>query len=99
MAEALSTVTIVPPVVPVVANVTALPVSDPDAIRDLLVRQVTALVRWRDCVQRMRADGVDTVVELGAGKVLSGLVKRIDRDLVIMNVDTPSDLEAFLKTL
>jgi [acyl-carrier-protein] S-malonyltransferase len=99
MAEALSTVTIVPPVVPVVANVTAAPVSDPDTIRDLLVRQVTALVRWRDCVQRMKADGVTTVVELGAGKVLSGLVKRIDRDLVIMNVDTPADVEAFLKTL
>jgi [acyl-carrier-protein] S-malonyltransferase len=99
MAEALSKVTIAPPAVPVVANVTAEPVSDPDTIRDLLVKQVTALVRWRDCVQRMKADGVDTVVELGAGKVLSGLVKRIDRELVTMSVETPAEIEAFVKTL
>jgi [acyl-carrier-protein] S-malonyltransferase len=90
---------IAPPVVPVVANVTAAPVSDPDTIRDLLVRQVTALVRWRECVQRMKADGVATTVELGAGKVLTGLNRRIERELVTANVETPADVEAFLKTL
>ena len=99
MAEALSTVTIAPPVVPVVANVTATPVSDPDTIRELLIKQVTALVRWRDCVLRMKADGVAATVELGAGKVLAGLNRRIDRDLAVVSVETPADVEAFLKTL
>jgi [acyl-carrier-protein] S-malonyltransferase len=99
MAEALANVTVAPPVVPVVANVTALPVSDPDTIRDLLVKQVTALVRWRECVQRMKADGVTGVAELGAGKVLAGLVRRIERDLATISVETPADIEAFLKTL
>jgi [acyl-carrier-protein] S-malonyltransferase len=99
MADALGDVTIAPPVVPVVANVTAVPVSDPDTISDLLVKQVTALVRWRDCVLRLKADGVTGVVELGAGKVLAGLVRRIDRDLATASVESPADIEAFLKTL
>ncbi len=96
MKSALGEIVIAPPVVPVVANVTAEPVSDPDMIRALLVEQVTATVRWRETVLRLRKDGVDTVVELGAGKVLAGLVRRIDREFTSSSVGTPADVDAFL---
>jgi len=99
MAEALGEVTLAPPVVPLVANVTARAVSDPDAIRGLLVEQVTSMVRWRECVQHLREQGVDAMVEVGAGKVLSGLAKRIDRDLAATSVGEPAEIEAFLKTV
>jgi [acyl-carrier-protein] S-malonyltransferase len=79
MEEKLGTVEMVLPAVPVIANVTASAMTDPAEIRRLLVEQVTALVRWRESVLYMRAHDVDTVIELGAGKVLSGLVKRISR--------------------
>ena len=99
MEEALAKATISPPVVPLVANVTAAPVSDPDTIRRLLVEQVTAMVRWRESMLAMRAGGVEAVVELGTGKVLSGLARRIDRDLTTLNAETPGDVEALLKVL
>jgi [acyl-carrier-protein] S-malonyltransferase len=99
MAEALAAVTIQPPVVPVVANVTALPVAEPDAIRRLLVEQVTGRVRWRESVLSFRSLGVDTTVEFGGNKVLTGMVKRIDRDLANVSLDTPADIEAFARTL
>ena len=99
LAEALAEIPILPPVVPLVANVTAAPVKDPETIRRLLVEQVTALVRWRESVLTMKEAGVDAVVELGTGKVLSGLVKRIDRDLTAVSVGTPVELEALAKTL
>jgi len=87
------------PLVPVVANVSAAKATDPAEIVQLLVRQVTATVRWRECVQTMLGLGVDSFVELGAGKVLSGLVKRIAPDAVATPVGTPADIEQFLKTL
>lgn len=99
MAEALAKTALKPPVVPVIANVTAEPVSDPETIRKLLVDQVTAMVRWRESVLAMKARGVDTVIELGAGKVLSGLNRRIDRDLRTLNAETPADIEALAKLL
>jgi [acyl-carrier-protein] S-malonyltransferase len=99
MEEALATVAMAPPAVPLVANVTAAPVEDPETIRRLLVEQVTGLVRWRESVLAMKSEGVDTVVEVGAGRVLSGLVKRIDRDLAVAPVGTPGEIETFLKTL
>ena len=99
MEKALSEVDIVRPLVPVVANVTAAPADNPDDIKALLVEQVTAMVRWRECVLMMRDSGVDTLIEVGAGKVLSGLTKRIDRDIKILNAGTPSDIEAVLKKL
>lgn len=99
MAEALAAVAIKAPAVPVVANVTAAAVDDPDTIRRLLVEQVTHPVRWRESVLAMRAAGVETLVEIGAGKVLSGLARRIDRDLAATSVETPEDVEAFLKSL
>ena len=99
MAEALAEVRILPPAVPLIANVTAAPVKDPETIRRLLVEQVTGLVRWRESVLAMKAAGVDSVVELGAGKVLSGLVKRIDRDLAASSAGAPEELEALAKSL
>ena len=99
MAEALEAAPMSAPVVPVVANVTADAVSDPEEISKLLVEQVTALVRWREGVLYMIEQEVDTLVELGAGKVLSGLARRIDRDVQAISVTTPLDVEEFLKTL
>ncbi|PWC52807.1 ACP S-malonyltransferase [Azospirillum sp. TSO22-1] len=99
MAEALETVTINTPAVPVVANVTASAVSDPAEIRRLLVEQVTGMVRWRESVLYMKGQGVDSLVELGAGKVLAGLAKRIDKEVGAVSVGAPADVEAFLKTL
>ncbi|TWA88050.1 [acyl-carrier-protein] S-malonyltransferase [Azospirillum brasilense] len=99
MAEALANVTIGAPAVPVVANVTASAVSDPNEIRRLLIEQVTGMVRWRESVLYMKEQGVDTLVELGSGKVLSGLAKRIDKELAGTSVQGPADVESFLKTL
>ncbi|MGH6996212.1 MAG: ACP S-malonyltransferase, partial [Stellaceae bacterium] len=87
------------PVVPVVANVTATAVRDPAEIKDLLVQQVTGLVRWRECVLYMKGQGVSALVEVGSGRVLSGLAKRIDREMTGQSLGTPAEIEAFLKTL
>jgi [acyl-carrier-protein] S-malonyltransferase len=99
MAEALETTPPRPPVVPLIANVSAAKVTDPAEIRDLLVRQVMATVRWRECVNAMVELGVDSFVELGAGKVLSGLVRRIAPDAATSSAATPADIEAVLKNL
>jgi [acyl-carrier-protein] S-malonyltransferase len=99
VAKALETVTIAAPAVPLIANVTAAPVDAPALIRRLLVEQVTATVRWRESVERLKGEGVTRVIELGQGKVLSGLVRRIDRDLVATSAATPTEVEALLKTL
>jgi [acyl-carrier-protein] S-malonyltransferase len=92
-------VRIAPPAVPLVANVTAAAERDPDTIGRLLIEQVTGLVRWRESVLFMKAEGVTSLVEIGAGKVLSGLAKRIDRDLTAISIQGPADIDAFLKTL
>jgi len=99
MREALAQVTIRPPAAPVVANVTAAETGEPEAIRRLLVEQVTGRVRWRESVLGFRQFGVDRTVEAGGNKVLTGMVKRIDRDLQTTTLDTPADIEAFAKTL
>jgi len=99
MAEALAQVTMAAPAVPVVANMTAEPVRDAETIRRLLVEQVTGMVRWRESVAYMRRAGVEEIVELGAGKVLTGLAKRIDRTLAAQSVQSPAELEALLKGL
>lgn len=96
MEKALSEVEVSAPEVPLIANVTAGPVSDPAEIQRLLVEQVTGMVRWRECVETMKSKGVDTLVEVGSGKVLSGLARRIDRELSAANVGSPADVEAFL---
>ena len=94
MAEALSKVTIKPPVVPLVCNVLAAPITDPAEIGRCLIEQVTGTVRWRECVERMAADGVTGYVEVGSGKVLAGLVKRIAKDAQAVSVGAPADLDA-----
>jgi [acyl-carrier-protein] S-malonyltransferase len=99
MAPALASVTVAVPVLPVIANVTAAPVSDPSVIRRQLVEQVTGMVRWRESVLAMKAAGVTSLVEIGAGKVLSGLAKRIDKEVSATSVQGPADIESFLKTL
>ena len=99
MQDALAAVTIAPPRVPLVANVTAQAVSDPETIRKLLVQQVTGLVRWRECVLFLKQKGLTTLVEIGSGKVLTGLVRRIDPDLTGVSIQGPADIEAFIKTL
>jgi [acyl-carrier-protein] S-malonyltransferase len=98
MAELLAAVSIVPPVVPVISNVSARAESDPETVRQLLVEQITNMVRWRECVEFLRGQGVETLVELGSGKVLTGLARRIDRDLTGIAVNAPADVEAALKT-
>jgi [acyl-carrier-protein] S-malonyltransferase len=95
MRRALAEVVIRPPAVPVVANVEAAPVIEPDAIRDALVRQVTGTVRWRESVSRMAGDGVASFVEIGAGKVLTGLVRRIAPATATMAVGKPDDVAEF----
>jgi len=99
MAEALERAAVAAPVVPVVANVSAAKATDPAEIRGLLVQQVTATVRWRECVAAMAAMGCDRFAELGAGKVLTGLMKRNAPDAAASAVGTPAEVEAFLKTL
>jgi [acyl-carrier-protein] S-malonyltransferase len=99
MAEALGLNPPLAPIVPVVANVTAAKVTEPAEISRLLVEQVTATVRWRESVLAMLAMGVDSFVEIGAGKVLSGLIRRIAPDASTVSVGTPAEIEALLKTL
>jgi [acyl-carrier-protein] S-malonyltransferase len=99
MEKALGEIDLRRPVVPVIANVTAAEAYRPDDIRDLLVKQVTAMVRWRESVLAMRDAGVDTLVELGSGKILTGMMRRIDRDMTAMSVERPDDIEALVKTL
>lgn len=97
MGEALGKAAMAAPSVPVVANVTAAPVSEPDMIRDLLVKQVTGTVRWRECIAAMVAAGCTNFVEVGAGKVLTGLMKRNAPEATALAINTPADVEAFLK--
>jgi [acyl-carrier-protein] S-malonyltransferase len=97
MAEALATAAIAAPLVPVVANVSAAKATDPAAIRTLLVEQVTGLVRWRESVEAMVTMGVDRFVEIGAGRVLAGLVRRIAPEATTRSIGTPAEIEDFLK--
>ena len=99
MAEALAAITIRPLAVPVLANVIATPVSEPDSVRQLLVTQVTGRVRWRESILALKGFGITATVEFGGNKVLSGMVKRIDPELQMIALDTPADLEAFGKVL
>ena len=99
MAEALAETPPTPPAVPLIANVSAAKVTTPDDIRAMLVRQVTATVRWRESVTYMTGLGVDRFIELGAGKVLSGLIRRIAPDATATSASTPADIEAVLKSL
>jgi [acyl-carrier-protein] S-malonyltransferase len=99
MAEALATTTVNPPAVPLIANVTAAPITEPAEIKRRLVEQVTGTVRWRESVAAMAAAGVTDIVELGAGKVLAGLAKRIVPALNAISVGTPAEVDAALAVL
>ena len=99
MADALGSADLRPPEVPLIANVSAERATDPDEIRGLLVRQVTGTVRWRESVLACTAMGVDGFLELGAGKVLSGLVRRISPDCAAASAGTPGEIEAMLRLL
>lgn len=99
MAEALADVEISAPAVPLVANVRAAAVDDPAEIRTLLIQQITGSVRWRESVSFMVDQGVTAVFEIGAGKALSGMVKRIDRSVATQNVGTPEDVVAAAATI
>ncbi|HSR82000.1 MAG TPA: ACP S-malonyltransferase [Hyphomicrobiaceae bacterium] len=99
MAQALAEVEIKAPSVPLVANVLAAPIRDPGEIRQRLVEQVTGTVRWRESVARMAADGVSHIYEIGSGKVLAGLAKRIVPSLSASAVGTPQDIDAVLPAL
>jgi [acyl-carrier-protein] S-malonyltransferase len=94
MAQALAQVSVKPPVVPVVANVLVKPINDPGEIVGALVAQVTGTVRWRESIALMAAQGVSTFYEVGAGKVLSGLVKRITDSAKGVAIGTPEDVAA-----
>jgi [acyl-carrier-protein] S-malonyltransferase len=99
MREALAGVKKNAPVVPVVANVTATSLSDPDEIVARLVEQVTGRVRWRETVEWFAANGVTTLYEVGSGKVLSGLARRINKEVATVAVNTPADVEAAMAAL
>ena len=99
MEEALGDIVLKAPLVPVVANVTAAPTSDPKEIKDLLIEQVTRMVRWRETVLLFKAQEVEEVVEIGSGRVLAGLVKRIDRELPASSVGSAAEVEALMKRL
>ena len=99
MADALDDVDIQKPVVPLVANVLAEPVSDPSRIRSLLVEQVTHAVRWRESVAHMAGDGVTEIWEIGAGKALSGMIRRIERSIATRAVGTPDEVKAAAESL
>jgi [acyl-carrier-protein] S-malonyltransferase len=97
MAEALAKTQLQAPVIPVIANVSVEAVTNPDTIRKLLVQQVTGRVRWTESVQFMKAQGITETVEIGNGKVLSGLTRRIDKELAACNIAEPADLDSFAK--
>jgi [acyl-carrier-protein] S-malonyltransferase len=99
MREALASVEMKAPAVPLIANVLASPVTDADEIRRLLVEQVTGQVRWRETVEWFGANAVSVLYEIGAGKVLTGLVRRIDKNITGTAVNSPADIEAALTAL
>ncbi|MGN6516341.1 MAG: ACP S-malonyltransferase [Rhizomicrobium sp.] len=99
MRDVLAGVTIHPPAAPIIANVTAGEVNAPETIRKLLVEQITGRVRWRESVLAFRGHGVSMTVEAGGAKVLTGMVKRIDKELETVTLDSAADIEAFAKTL
>jgi [acyl-carrier-protein] S-malonyltransferase len=99
MRRALAVVNLAPPSVPIVANVRAASVTEPDRIAKLLVEQMTGLVRWRESVEYMASEGVEMLVELGAGKVLTGLARRIDASLETIHLQEPEDIELFAASI
>ena len=98
MAEAFSKVSFKIPSSPIVANYTALPVVDPSEIQNLLIKQITGRVRWRETINFISQNGVDKVIEIGSGKALTGMIRRIKKDINCYNIGSPDDLNKFLST-
>ena len=99
MSEALKKVTISPLNPPLICNVSASETDNPNIVRERLVEQVTKRVRWHETIQLMPSLNIETVVEIGSGKVLTNLNKRINRDLVNISLEQPSEIDAFLNTI
>ena len=99
MEKALSETAIRPPLVPMVANLSVSAISEPAEIRHQLVQQVTAMVRWRECIEYLKTAEVQEIAEIGTGRVLTGLSRRIDPDLLAYSVCTPAEADAFMKVL
>ncbi|MDR3325761.1 MAG: ACP S-malonyltransferase [Rhodospirillaceae bacterium] len=96
VANALDFVTMLPPVVPMVSNVTASFTNDPEEIRQLLITQMTEMVRWRESILAMKMSGVNSIVEIGVGNVLTNLTKRIDKEIITTSLQTQNDIDIFL---
>lgn len=96
LADELKKVTFNTPNVPVIVNVTASPVTDPEEIRELLVRQVYSPVLWQDSIEWLIADGVDTFVEIGSGSVLAGLIRKVDKTVKVININTLASVQTVL---
>jgi [acyl-carrier-protein] S-malonyltransferase len=94
MREALANVTIRPSALPLIANITANTAQEPEQIRDLLIQQITGMVRWRESMLLLKPQGVEQIVECGVGTVLAGLMKRIDREVTALSLHTPQEIEA-----
>ena len=99
MADALNSVEISAPLIPLIANVTAKPVADPNSIRQLLIEQVTGMVRWRESILVLKELGVHKLVEVGSGTVLSGLSRRIDKSLSTTSISDPDGIDSFVESL
>lgn len=99
MEDAFAYVSLKPFEIPIISNITAHPVLDYQQIPSFLIKQITSRVRWRESILKMKELGVQKIVEVGAGKVLTGLVKRIEPSIKAMTINTPHDIEAFLKSL
>ena len=98
MAEAFSKISFKIPSSPIVANYTALPVVDPSEIKNLLIKQITGRVRWRETINYLSQNGVDKVIEIGSGKALTGMIRRINKDINCYNIGSSDDLNKFLST-
>ena len=96
LAAELAKVEVHDPVIPYICNVEAAPVTENSRVRELLAKQVSGTVRWRESMLLMLADGVDTFIEIGPGKTLTGFLRKIDREAKAMNVETPADLQKVL---
>jgi len=99
LGKVLETVTIHPPLIPYVANVTAAYVTEAARVKELLELQVSSSVRWQQSVETMLADGVDTFIEIGPGKTLSGFMKKINRDVTVLNIEKLEDVEKVMEAL
>jgi [acyl-carrier-protein] S-malonyltransferase len=97
MEAKLAEITIVAPSLPVIANVTVKPTIDPEEIRRLLAEQITGRVRWRETVESMPGLGVTRLIEAGTGKALTGMAKRITKNVEPISLETPQEIETFLK--